>query len=198
MPVEPLYREDALLNQIAQGDEKAFRIIFDHYRDAIYSFALKVTHRETTAEEIVQDVFVKIWIHRNSITEVRHFGNFLFIIARNHAFNCLRQLAKERKIVSQPSEQLADEALSAETIVIQRDFDKLLEQGIAQLPPQQKLVYTLSRQYRLTREEIAAQLHIAPGTVKAHMAQALQSLRSYIKTHDSGLLLLLICMISDN
>lgn len=198
MRIEPLYHEEALLKQIAQEDERAFRIIFDHYRDAIYSFALKVTHRETTAEEIVQDVFVKIWIHRSHLPEVRHFGNFLFIIARNAAFNSLRQLAKERKVTSEPSEQVADVALSPENIVLQRDYDKLLQQAIAQLPPQQKLVYTLSRQYRLTREEIAAQLNIAPGTVKAHMAQALQSLRLYIKTHDAGLLLLLIWMVSDN
>lgn len=187
MPVEALHNERTLLDQVAQGDEKAFRAVFDHYRDAIYSFALKVTRRETMAEEIVQDVFIKIWINRGGLPGVRHFGNFLYIIARNHTFNSLRKLAKE-KITGEFPDQLAEAGVSAETTVLQYDYEKLLQQAIAQLPPQQKLVYTLSRQHGLTREEIAAQLQLSPGTVKAHLAQALRSIRLYFKTHESSVL----------
>jgi len=187
VPAEPLHNEPALLDQVAQGDEKAFRVVFDHYRDTIYAFALKVTRRETIAEEIVQDVFIKIWINRSALPGVRHFGNFLYIIARNHTFNSLRTLAKE-KLTGELPEQMEEAGASAESTVLQYDYGKLLQHAIAQLPPQQKLVYTLSRQHGLSREEIAGQLNISPGTVKAHMTQALRSIRDYFKTHESSVL----------
>ena len=195
VPVQPLYHENTLLHQVAQGDEKAFRTVFDHYRDALYSFALKITRQETIAEEIVQDVFIKIWINRSGLSAVRSFSDFLFIVTRNHTLNSLRKLAKERKLSSGPPEDLQEADLSAEAGILQRDYERILQQAIAQLPPQQKLVYTLSRQHGLTREEIAGQLNVAPGTIKAHMANALRSIRSYFKTHGTITLWLIATIV---
>ena len=93
-----LHNEKALLNLVAQGDESVFRIVFDHYRDAIYAFALKVIRHESIAEEIVQDVFVKIWINRTGLSDIRNFADFLYIIARNHTF--LLHLPKNPKLPS--------------------------------------------------------------------------------------------------
>jgi RNA polymerase sigma-70 factor (ECF subfamily) len=192
-----LHNEKALLNQVAQGDESAFRIVFDHYRDAIYAFALKVIRHESIAEEIVQDVFVKIWINRTGLSAIRNFADFLFIIARNHTFNSLRSLAREKKLTIDPSADLQIAGVSTEAIILQRDYDRLLLQAVAQLPPQQKLVYTLGRQQGLSREEIAAQLNISAGTVKVHMAQALRTLRAYFKDHD-GILFLIASILLSN
>jgi RNA polymerase sigma-70 factor (family 1) len=193
--IEPIYNEKALLQQIAQGKETAFRIVFDHYRDAIYSFALKVVRHEMLAEEIVQDVFVKIWINRSGLPEVRQFADFIYIIARNHTFNCLRRLARERKLNSTTTEELQIAGVSAEATVLQRDYDRLLQQAVARLPPQQKLVYTLSREHGLSREEIAEQLNISAGTVKAHMGQALRTIRQYFKTYDNSILSLIAAVL---
>jgi RNA polymerase sigma-19 factor, ECF subfamily len=198
VPAEPLYREKALLDQIAQGDENAFRTIFDHYRDNIYSFALKVLRHEAMAEETVQDVFLKIWINRAGLSAIRNFADFLFIVARNHTFNSLRRLARERKISSVGPEDLQIEGVSAEATVLQRDYDRVLQQAVALLPPQQKLVYTLSRQHGLSREEIAEQMNISAGTVKAHMGQALRSIRTYFKTHENSILCLIAAVLLNN
>jgi RNA polymerase sigma-70 factor (ECF subfamily) len=195
VPTERLYNENALLERVAQGDESAFRIVFDHYRDAIFAFALKVTRHESIAEEIVQDVFLKIWINRSGLGDVRNFADFLYIIARNHTFNSLRSLARERKLLIDTSADLQIAGVSTEAIIVQRDYDRLLLQAVAQLPPQQKLVYTLGRQQGLSREEIAAQLHISPGTVKVHMAQALRTLRAYFKNHPDGILFLIATIL---
>jgi RNA polymerase sigma-70 factor (ECF subfamily) len=191
VPTERLHNENALLERVAQGDESAFRIVFDHYRDAIFAFSLKVTRHESIAEEIVQDVFLKIWINRSGLGDVRNFADFLYIIARNHTFNSLRSLARERKLLIDTSADLQIAGVSTEAIIVQRDYDRLLLQAVAQVPPQQKLVYTLGRQQGLSREEIAAQLHISPGTVKVHMAQALRTLRAYFKNHPDGILFLI-------
>lgn len=195
MPAQPLYHEKALLDQIAQGDENAFRTIFDHYRDAIYSFALKVLRHEAMAEETVQDVFLKIWINRAGLSAIRNFADFLYIVARNHTFNSLRKLARERRICTGVPDDLQIEGVSAEAMVLQRDYDRVLQQAIALLPPQQKLVYTLSRQHGLSRDEIAEQMNISAGTVKAHMAQALRSVRTYFKNYENSILSLIAAVL---
>jgi RNA polymerase sigma-70 factor (ECF subfamily) len=195
VPTERLHNENALLELVAQGDESAFRIVFDHYRDAIFAFSLKVTRHESIAEEIVQDVFLKIWINRSGLAGIRNFADFLYIIARNHTFNSLRTLARERKLSVDTSADLQIAGVSTEAIIIQRDYDRLLLQAVSQLPPQQKLVYTLGRQQGLSREEIAAQLNISPGTVKVHMAQALRTLRAYFKNHPDGILFLIATIL---
>jgi len=79
-----LYNEPALLLKIAEGDESAFRKLFEHYWDNIYSVALAFTKSPVIAEEMVQDVFVKIWTKRQYLPEVQKFSDYLFIIARNH------------------------------------------------------------------------------------------------------------------
>ena len=195
MAVTSLHNEKALLEQVAQGDESAFRIVFDHYRDAIYAFALRVTRHESIAEEIVQDVFMKIWINRTGLPAVHRFTDFLYIIARNHTFNSLRRLARERKWQFNTTDNLEIPGFSAEATILQRDYDRLLLQAIDRLSPQQKLVYTLGRQQGLTREEIAAQLQISPETVKVHMAQALKTLRAYFKDHTNALLFLIASIL---
>lgn len=195
MPTERLHNENALLDLVAQGDESAFRVVFDHYRDAIFAFSLKVTRHESIAEEIVQDVFLKIWINRSGLGDIRNFADFLYIIARNHTFNSLRSLARERKLLIDTSADLQIAGVSTEAIIVQRDYDRLLLLAVGQLPPQQKLVYTLGRQQGLSREEIAAQLNISPGTVKVHMAQALRTLRAYFKNHPDGILLLIATIL---
>ena len=195
MPIQPLYNEKALLTQIIQGDEKAFRIVFDHYRDAIYSFALKIVQHELIAEEIVQDVFVKIWTNRNGLGAIRNFADFIFIITRNHTLNSLRRLAKEKKLTIAVSDELSTETISAEATVLQRDYDRVLQQAIDRLPPQQKQVFTLSRLHGFSREEIAAQLNISTGTVKVHMKQAIRSVRVYFKNYNSAILSLIAAIL---
>jgi RNA polymerase sigma-70 factor (ECF subfamily) len=193
--VTSLHNEKALLERVAQGDESAFRIVFDHYRDAIYAFALKVTRHESIAEEIVQDVFMKIWINRDGLPAVRQLADFLYIIARNHTFNSLRRLARERRLQLNTTDNLEVPGVSAEATILQREYDRLLLQAIDRLSPQQKLVYTLGRQQGLTREEIAAQLQLSPETVKVHMAQALKSLRAWFKDHTDALLVLIASIL---
>ena len=67
------YNEEELLAFIANGDELAFTRVFDYYRDRIYSIAFKITHSTTVAEEIVQDVFLKIWLRRDHLIEIENF-----------------------------------------------------------------------------------------------------------------------------
>ena len=90
MSLSPLYNESDLLAEVARGNENAFKVLFDRYWDKIFSVAFVLTKSVVLAEEIVQDVFLKIWLNRLKLPEIENFEGYLFIIGRNHIFNELR------------------------------------------------------------------------------------------------------------
>lgn len=178
MTVSPLYDEALVLLKVVRGDQDAFRVVFDRYRDKVYFFALKLVHQPSQAEEIVQDVFLKIWVNRQSLANVQNFDNYLCTITRNHAFNILKRCAHEKQITAELNRQSSTNDISTENIILQHDYERILLQAVEKLPPQQKLVYIMSREKGLKRAEIARELNISPETVKAHMYAALKFIRS--------------------
>lgn len=191
-----LYDEPTLLLKIADGDELAFKSLFNQHWDNVYGVAFAFTKSPVIAEEMVQDVFIKIWNKRQHLPEVKKFSDYLFIIARNHIFSVLR-----KKIYEEPfSDHLKDYFREASNLPDQqllcRETENLLQQAIAQLPQQQKLIYTLSRKEGLNQDEIAHELHISKNTVKSHMSKALQFIRNYLQMHSEvGAFTILYCII---
>lgn len=173
MLVLPPYEEKELLCRIAEGDEAAFGLLFNAYHQRLGAFIYRLTESFQATEEIVQDVFVKIWLKRAALGEVASFDAYLFAAARNHAFNYLRGLARERnRLADLPAEEAPDE--------VTEERHALLDQAIAHLPRQQKNVYLLHRRQGLSHAEIAEQLHVSVETVKKHMSLALRSIRDYL------------------
>lgn len=183
MPILPLHDDAALVVQMAQGDETAFRQLFDRYWDNIYGVALTFTKSPDIAEEIVQDVFLKIWLKRDQLPAVEKFDAYLFIVARNHILNKLRKKIKEEPLLDLALDEIQESANTPENIVVTKEYERLVRQAVEQLPPQQRLIYNLSRQQGLSQEEIAASLHISRNTVKSHMNKALQVIRSFLRMH---------------
>lgn len=179
MLVLPPYEERELLCRIAEGDDAAFGLLFNAYHQRLGAFVYRLTESFQATEEIVQDVFVKIWLKRATLGEVASFDAYLFAAARNHAFNYLRALARERsRLASLPPEEAP--ALAGPPDDATEERHALLDQAIAHLPHQQKNVYLLHRRQGLSHAEIAEQLHLSVETVKKHMSLALRSIRDYL------------------
>ncbi|WP_341835873.1 sigma factor [Chitinophaga pollutisoli] len=85
------------LQEVARGNETAFRDLFLQYADHLYAYIWQLTKSRELAEEVVQDIFLQIWISREALAEVRNFRNYLFVIARNHALNAMKKMMRERK-----------------------------------------------------------------------------------------------------
>lgn len=171
--------EQELLIRLSEGDASAFEEIFHAYRDRIYATAYKLMGGHTHAEEIVQDVFLKIWLSRDALPQITHFRAYLFTTARNHIFNCLKQLARERTTgltVVEPA------CKGTEERVLSRDLERVLQNAVRQLPPQQERVYHLSKVEGRPRHEVADLLQLSPETVKVHLARAMRSIREYCTT----------------
>lgn len=184
MSPHQLYNEQELIQRIAQNDEIAFAKLFDHYRDKIYTVALKLTHSTTVAEEIVEDVFLKIWLRRSCLQEIENFSAYLFVIARNETYKILKQIAKNYKLVlltENDAGTFYDN--NTEEYLISKEMTSVLEKAIDRLPHKQKQVYQLMKEGNLKRGEVAELLQIKPETVKFHLAQAMKNIRAYCLLH---------------
>jgi RNA polymerase sigma-70 factor (ECF subfamily) len=187
-----LYDQKQLFIQLAAGDEAAFRALFDLYRSRFYAVALKMTRSEYIAEEIVQEVFVLLWAKRTQLTTIEKPSTYLFTIVYNSIYAHFKKIALEKKAHQALSEQLTDLESPLEIILQNKENEQLLQRAIEQLPPQQQLVYKLSKQEGLSREEIAERLQISPNTVKNHLQEAIKFLRAYLE-RALPLLIALLC-----
>ena len=179
MHTEKKYNELEIITFVSKGDEKAFVELFDHYRDKIYGVALKLTRTATLAEEIVEDVFLKIWLKRADLLKIENFSAYLFIITRNHVYRSLKQIANNYQTVEliENSQSIASDNI--EDYVIGREYDSLLHDALSHLPKQQRQVYSLIKEHGLKREEAAVVLHLKPETIKFHLAEAMKNIRSF-------------------
>jgi RNA polymerase sigma-70 factor (family 1) len=183
LPASVSYDEIALLSNVAKGDEAAFRTLFEHHWDNIYGVAFAFTKSPVIAEEMVQDIFLKIWLKREHLPQLKKFSDYLFIIARNHIISLLRKKTSEQPFTDHLLNYFQQAGHSPEDLLVCRETEWLVQKAIEQLPPQQHTIYCLSREKGLNQEEIASQLNISLHTVKSHMNKALQFIRHYLHTH---------------
>ncbi|MBE0673098.1 MAG: RNA polymerase sigma-70 factor [Bacteroidales bacterium] len=174
--------EKALLWRISEGDESAFRKIYDTYYDHIYNAAYAFMKSPYLAEDATQEVFCKVWHKRAMLPEVEKFDAWLFIMARNHILTEIKNNLRQANFVEQLRlyvNELADSPLQD---LLTRESESLIRDAVEQLPPQQKSVFRLSREEGLSQDEIALKLSISKNTVRNHMNAALKYLRHCLLT----------------
>lgn len=193
MATSAIIDESALLQRIAAGDQHAFTTFYNHFHPRIYTFCLRQLKGTERAEEVLQEVFLKIWLMEKDLLKINNISAYLQAIARNRCLDYLRALAREGRLYGPEDAQALEEHNETEEAILLADTKNLLEVAIAQLPPQQKVVYRLCHQQGLKYEEAAAELQISPLTVKNHMQAALKFLRTYIiKNSDLAIAIFLL------
>ncbi|TAM96610.1 MAG: RNA polymerase sigma-70 factor [Chitinophagaceae bacterium] len=188
---EKFTREKELLQRISEGDESAFREIYDLYKERFYAASLKMTRSPDIAEEIVQEVFVSLWIRRTALSNIENPTCYLFTIVYNSISAHFKKLALEKTMKQKVSEQMPEGECLTEDKLIEKENMQLLQHIMGGLPPQQQLIYHLSKEEGLSREEIASRLQISPNTVKNHLLKACK----YIRLHFSKVMMLIVCLI---
>ena len=174
--------EKELLLQVGKGDESAFRQLYDRYRQKIFSLGMYLTHSEVLSEEIVQDVFMKVWEKRSQLTAISFFNSWLRTVARNTCSNYLRSLAIERLALQEYVLKTKTVPISPEVGFETKEYEQILEAAIQQLPPQQRKVYLMSRRQGMKQQDIATELNISYYTVKEYMKLANRSIMNYLGT----------------
>jgi RNA polymerase sigma-70 factor (family 1) len=186
------YNERELIMQVSEGNQKAFRQLFDHHWDNIFSVALAFTKSTELSEELVQDVFLKIWLKRAILPSIEKFDAYLFIIARNHIYNELRKKIVHQPFVEQLQQCFQESSALPEQQLLLKETKQLIDKAVTKLPTQQRTVFELSRNEGLDNNKIAEKLGISKLTVKSHMTKALKFIRSYYQMNTEGLLLVII------
>jgi RNA polymerase sigma-70 factor (family 1) len=182
MHIDNRYDEKRVLELLSQGSEYAFTQLFDRYRARIYSVSLRYLRSPVLAEEILQEVFLKIWIKRESLPQVLQFEAYLFAMARNLIFDGIKDLAEETTALKEFTRQFSSSHTSDNPLV-EKQYEELLQKAVNQLPPQQKQIFRLAKIEGLSHQAIAEKLNISRLTVKRHMATALQSIRLQLQHH---------------
>jgi RNA polymerase sigma-70 factor (ECF subfamily) len=186
-------KDTAILKDIAAGSSKAFRALYARWEPTLSSFIFQVTRSKVLTAEIVQDVFLKIWMTRESLADVKDFKAYLFVISKNRAINALKKsLADLERMKKYASEVPFNEQPEDDNDQI--PFT-LIDEAIDQLSPRQKEIFLLHRHERYSYREIAEQLGIGKESVKTHLALAIKSIKNHIETK-IALIILLIDFIS--
>jgi RNA polymerase sigma-70 factor (family 1) len=172
-----LKNESVLIQLISEGDEKAFRKVFDHFNKKLYNYTFKITDDDDLSEEIVMDAFIKVWCNREKLVDIISLDAYLFTIVKNRAFSELKRRAHEAFIIKSLSKSRTEFHEGTEETIITNEYQHILTKAINQLPAQQRIVYGMSRDEGLKYEEIAEQLKLSKNTVKTHLKKALCTLR---------------------
>ncbi|CAM4061388.1 RNA polymerase sigma-70 factor, ECF subfamily [Pedobacter westerhofensis] len=157
-----------------------FNQMFTNYKCRIYAYILAITKSEYVAEEITQEIFIKLWVARENLHEIKNLDGYVFKIARNLSLNHLRKVAYNEKMSGELIRVAAKDGDSAETKLNLFDYNKLINQAVDGLSPQRKLVFKLSKEDELSYDEIAAQLKLSKNTVKNHHLTAMGIVRSFL------------------
>lgn len=192
MALTPVKNEADLLALVAKGDERAFTELFDAYYKPLGEYVYKLTESIEVTEEIVQDVFIKIWLKKEILVELDNFSYYLFILCKNQTLNHLRKKANDKVRQLEWLKQFEEETYTMDNSSVIEEYRVLMDNAIDKLPPQQKKVYKLSREEHLKYEEIAVVLNISPETVKKHIKLALRFIRNELSSQNDAVIVLIL------
>ena len=175
------FKESTLIARLRQGDVDSFDTLFLNYSNKLFWFVYGYLKSKEEAEEIVQDVFLKVWDQRHGLDEKRSFSSYLFTIAKNQVFNVLRKKVSEKKYLTFQLNTAEAAHNPVEKELRFREIEKISNEAIEKLPPRRKMVFLLSRDKGMSYQEIANHLGVSIKTVENHMSLALKFLKDYLQ-----------------
>ena len=187
--------ERMLVQLLGRGNVAAFDSLFEQYSPKLFGFSMKYLKNETEAEELVQDVFVKVWEHRQALKSEHSFKSYLFTVALNQ----IRKFFNKRAISLRYLDTLQNEReLTAGEIFPDEDYDRILQKInliIGQMPPRRREIFQKSKLEGKSAKQISLELNISAGTVDNQVSEALQFIRARLKNENISLLLFAILFI---
>ena len=183
MQLNVSHTTDELLKQLHLGSQEAFAALYQRYSEKLYRNILSLVKDENTAEELLQDIFIKIWQHRESIYIKQKFEGYLFRLSYNRVIDYFRQVKRDRELYTRLQKAASRYYTHIEEAMITRENEELLFKAIAGLSPQRRLAYKMCKLDGLSYQEASERMGISLSTLKNHMASARQHIYEFILTH---------------
>jgi RNA polymerase sigma-70 factor (ECF subfamily) len=172
-----LDNESELLGRIADGDQRAFRVLYDFYGKKAYLFALRILGSELLAEEVMQLSMLKVWQLGEGLRSIVNLDAYLNTLTRNTCYNLLRRAKLEKKLSAHIGGNYSELHDDTQELIQLNETKKVLQNAIDALPLYQRQVYVLCHQEGLKYEEAAERLNLSRATVQTYMKLSLRFLR---------------------
>lgn len=180
MAEQRIHSDRELISRLKTGDIEAFNQVFYNYSSKLYHFAYGYLKSKEDAEEMVQEIFTKIWDKRATIKEEYEFRSYLFSIA----FNYIKKYFRSKALINKYTEFVTAGGMESQLSEVDVNYDSLklrLDQLVEQMPEKRKMVFCKSRFEGKNSHEIAEEMSISQSTVENHLNQALRFLRLQLK-----------------
>ncbi len=189
----PLYDEQVLLSELSAGEEEAFDKIYDHYVHSIYSFVVNFVKSPELAEDLTQEIFIRIWENRSQLGKVKSFRAYLFVTARNHALNFLRKASNNNVVLTEIINGYVSPKGANE--MISKEYVQWLHNVLESMSPQMRAAFKLCREQNKSYDEVADLLQITKNTVKKHMVRSMRIIKGRLDL-DLGISICLFLFIT--
>ena len=170
--------ETNFAREIASGSHTAYKELFMTYFPKVKSFIVHFVKSEATAEDLAQEVFVRIWENREKLAPVQSVNSYVYRMARNATLNYIEHKQVEKKYMEQYEGDITDHSIEEELYA--RETELLVRLTVDSMPSQRKKIYLMSREEGLKNDEIAERLNITKKTVENHLNIALKEIRKAI------------------
>jgi RNA polymerase sigma-70 factor (family 1) len=172
-----------LIRQISsQSDPAAYKRLFLLYHQRLVQFALSITHCRETAEEVVSDVFMKIWSNREGLSKVENFHLYVYVSTRHHALNALaRQKRQHMYSLDDSIVEFKSLYYDPEQLMITAEMFRSLHKAVLELPPRCQLIFKLVKEDGLKYREVSELLHISQKTVEAQISIAMRKINKSVE-----------------
>jgi RNA polymerase sigma-70 factor (ECF subfamily) len=189
------HSEKALVLQLKGGCATAFTHLYREYSERLYYNILSLVKDEATAEELVQDIFAKIWHKREQIDIETSFGGYLFTSGRNRVYDFFATASRNQRLYERIKSTATETYSHIEEALLSRENAGILQKAIASLTPQRRRAFELCKIEGLSYKEASTIMAVSLTTIKDHMAHARTSLRKYLDEHEEIMLgLTLSCL----
>ena len=173
--------DTTIIKRLSEGDQSAYRVVFEHYYPRIWEFVRRIVKSESLAEDITQDIFVKIWERREIFgVEVHSFSKYIYIMSRNAALNALRHNNRTTPLADDSTIKEKQSSSSFEESYYAQEKELIIRLTVCRMPEQRRRIFEMSRYMGMDNSTIATTLNISKKTVENHLTLALKTLRSVL------------------
>ena len=172
-----------LATLLIRDNEAAFSELYVRYKDKLYYFCLHLLKSKEEANDIVQEIFIRLWESRSFINPELSFSSFLYTMARNRILNYFRDIDIDEKVKQILSAQKITEEEAIDSKIIYTEYQMILQNAISQLPPQRQMIFNMSRIESMSHKEIAALLEMTTKGVEFHISKSTRALRLALKDY---------------
>jgi len=190
--------DNALLSQIAEGDRAAFTILYERYASNLFRFADSFCSSREVSEEIVQEIFLKVWLNRDTLTRITSVKSYLYQTAKNVSLNYIKRARIEDRVLNVVEYNNKNTVSLLENELVYNEYSELAKVAIDMLPVKRKEIFKLRLNEDLSLDEISEKLHISKSVVKKQLYSGMNFVRGYLSRHGAFINLIALLLFYKN